>query len=128
MALCSEVEPPAASCEIAVSSSPWLPVKPWRISTRLSKSMTCAMSLDLSRWTKFDAACLQGGQVFLHARAAVEQQRQGDRLLAPGEERDVLLDTVLEDHEFRLFEIGDVVVGRVRDRDVQGDDVDSRAE
>ena len=88
--------------------------------------MTWAISFALSRWTKFDAACLQRGQVLFHARAAVEQQRQGDRLLASVEERDVLLDAVLEDLEVRPVEVGDVVVGAVRDGDVEGDDVDSR--
>ena len=53
---------------------------------------------------------LQRRQLVFHAGAAVEQQRQRDRLLPAGEERELLLDAVLEDREVVLLEIGDVVV------------------
>ena len=98
MALCSDVEPPARDLlDALLSSSAWLPVNAWRTSTRLSKSMTCAMSLGFSRWTKLRRRGLQRRQLVFHAGAAVEQQRQRDRLLPAGEEGDFLLDAVLED-------------------------------
>jgi hypothetical protein len=49
MALCSDVDPPADVLPIAASSSGRFPVNACRISTRLSKSMTCAMSFGFSR-------------------------------------------------------------------------------
>ena len=53
-----------------------MPVNPWRISTRLSKSITWAMSFDFELVDEVRRRRLQRADVLLHARAAVEQQRQ----------------------------------------------------
>jgi hypothetical protein len=71
---------------------------------------------------------LKGGQVIFHAGAAVEQQRQRDRLLTPGEVGDLLLDPVFEDRELGLLEVRDVMAGTVGRRHRQRDDVDAGAE
>jgi len=70
---------------------------------------------------------LQRRQVLLHARAGVEEERQGDRLLAAVEERDVLLDAILEDREFAWLEVGDVMVQAVGHRHTQRHDIDAGA-
>ena len=62
---------------------------------------------------------LQRRQVLLHARAGVEEERQGDGLLAAVEERDVLLDAILEHREFAWLEVGDVMVQAVGHRHAQ---------
>jgi hypothetical protein len=58
------------------------------------------------RRTKPVAAFLRGGQVLLHAVARVEQDGERDRLLDAREERDGLLDAVLEHLEGVLLESG----------------------
>ena len=114
MALCSDVEPPAAVWRIAaLELAPGSTVNACRISTRLSKSMTCARSFGLSRSHEVGGGRLQRVELVLHAGAAVEQQRERDRLLAAVEEHEVLLDAVLEDREVGLLEVGDVAVGAV---------------
>jgi len=75
-----------------------------------------------------DRGGLQRLQLVFHARAAVEQQRHGDGLLAAVEERDVLFHAVLEDGEVGLVEVRDVVIRAVHDGDVERDDVDGRPE
>ena len=49
------------------------------------------------------AASCAVGSFGLHARAGVEQQRERDRQVGAVEERDVLLDAVLEDAEIVLL-------------------------
>ena len=68
------------------------------------------MSFGFSRLDEAGRGGLQRRQLVLHAGAAVQQQRQRDRLLPAVEEGDVLLDAVLEHREIVLIEVGDVVV------------------
>ena len=62
------------------------------------------------------AGCVEADRRFLrhphpliHARAGVEQQREGDRLLGVREEGHVLLGAVFEDLKSLLGEIGGVI-------------------
>ena len=83
-------------------------VKAWRTSTRLSKSIDLRQVGGLEPAHEAGGRGLQYRELVLHAGAAVQQQRERNRVLPPGEERDVLLDAVLEDLEFRLVDVGDV--------------------
>ncbi len=116
MALCSEVEPPAAVRLIAASSSAWLPGE--RLPD-LDPAVEVDHLRDVGRLEALDEVHrgrLQRIELVFHAGAAVEQQRQRDRLLAPVEEGDLLLHTVLEHREVALVQVGDVVTGRSRSR------------
>ena len=106
----SDVEPPATVCAIADFEIGLFDVNAWRISTRLSKSITCAMSFRLETLHEIRRRNLQRRQVLLHACAAVEQERQRDRLVAAVEEGDLLLHTVFEHGEFAGLEVGHVMV------------------
>ncbi len=67
---------------------------------------------------------LKRRQLVLHARAAVEQQGEGNWLRPPREEDDVVLDAVLEHGKVGLIEVRNVMVGAVDYGDVERDDVD----
>jgi hypothetical protein len=68
---------------------------------------------------------LEHRQVLLHAGATVEKQRQGKRLLAAVEERDVLFDPILEYGEVRKVEVGEVPIRSVGGNHVQRHHVDA---
>src|SRR5881409_877153 len=112
---------------MAASSASWFDVKFWRTSTRLSKSMICATSTGLRRWTKLMAR-LQHVDLVFHARAAVQQQRQRDRELPLVEEGDVLPNAVFEHVKVRLVEVRHIMIGGVGDGEGERDHVDAGAE
>ena len=77
---------------------------------------------------KIGGGGLKRAQLAVHAGAAVEQQRQGDRLLFPVEVGQVLLDPVFKHAEVFFFKVDDVAAGLVNNCDVQRHDVDAGAE
>ena len=75
-----------------------------------------------------DGGFLRDRQPGFHAGAGVEQERERDWQVRPAEQRDVLLDPVLEDAEILGLQVGHIARRAVRDGDVQRHDVDAGAE
>ena len=128
MALYSDVEPPDEVPRMAASSAALSAVNPCAISTRLSKSITCARSCSRMRCAKPTAAsCATSSRSSMLALVSMSSDSAIGRLdllkyssscLAPSSK------TV----KSALFEVGEVAVLRVDDGHVQRHDVHARAE
>ena len=70
---------------------------------------------------------LGGHHRLLHARARIDQQREGQRHRRPGEEGDILRHAVFQHDEVVTVEIADIAVGGIADGDAERHEIDAAA-